>query len=174
MENNNGEEEEKAKVENNTEGTNGQNKSRIEMVWCRVKTALIKLYHVCKSLGGLIFLLVIYNVLGALLFQSIESKKELEVKEDMNKTRQEFLTRFYEETRNYWVNPKNYNQTWIDNTLEIMKAYEGEVRALGTVAGPETVWTFWSALFFCGTIYTTIGMYNISYLHLTMVTYSNN
>lgn len=164
MENNN-EAPPQNKMENNDaeQGINEEQcveeQSKVTMVLGTIKAAVLKFYHMCKSLGGLIILLVIYNVLGALLFQSIESEKEVEVKQEMNATREFYLVKFYNEAKDLWVNHTTYNATFVIKTRALMIKYEQEVRDLGSVAGPDTVWSFWSALFFCGTIYTTIGKF---------------
>lgn len=138
-----------------TESEERIERPKIALILDRIKAAVLKFYHMCKSLGGLIILLVIYNVLGALLFQSIEAEKELEVKQEMSDTRERYLVEFNNIAKDLWFNTTKYTI----KTRELMIQYEQEVRSLGNVAGPNTVWSFWSALFFCGTIYTTIGKF---------------
>lgn len=113
-----------------------------------------------------IFLVVIvflYSVAGAMIFITIEGTNEdifhLNIRQERNKT--------IELIRELWDDEVLASdvELWKGGARRELMKYEEhlyEFYKLGVIDRGEKVWTFWNAVFYCGTIYTTIGYGHIS------------
>ena len=64
--------------------------------------------------------------------------------------------------REYCTDKTLFNQpeNWRGRAANQLMIYEGQLRnhfKHGVTEQEEKIWTFWNAVFYCGTIYTTIG-----------------
>ncbi|ESO82629.1 hypothetical protein LOTGIDRAFT_108839 [Lottia gigantea] len=127
------------------------------MCWTRVKHVLKVLYSYIRSLIGLLFLLIVYSLIGAFIFRAIEAPYETEQKAIIKKERKEIIEQFVN-----FTNLPVLNETELRNQLfNLLKDYEEEVytayKTGVSLSVTKPKWDFYTALFYCGTVYTTIG-----------------
>ncbi|XP_047365639.1 uncharacterized protein LOC124955363 isoform X2 [Vespa velutina] len=113
-----------------------------------------------------IFLVVIvflYSVAGAMIFITIEGTNEdifhLNIRQERNKT--------IELIRELWDDEVLASdvELWKGGARRELMKYEEhlyEFYKLGVIDRGEKVWTFWNAVFYCGTIYTTIEAHTVT------------
>ncbi|XP_043469261.1 TWiK family of potassium channels protein 7 isoform X2 [Leptopilina heterotoma] len=113
-----------------------------------------------------IFLFVIvllYSIAGAMIFVTVEGTQESKFRSDMRKFRNETLSAIKD------LNEDNSSlkdpQIWKGKASNLLSNYEEKLFQFyksGLMDKKEKVWTFWNAVFYCGTIYTTIGYGHIA------------
>ncbi|CAK9795685.1 hypothetical protein ANTPLA_LOCUS472 [Anthophora plagiata] len=119
-----------------------------------------------------IFLFVIvllYSIGGAMIFITIEGTNEDVVHSNIRKERNKTLTTIRElcDDQEYTSNSDLWNGRARNELMEYEEhLYEFYKRGL-TDRGKK-VWTFWNAVFYCGTIYTTIGQFWRAYFVLIL------
>lgn len=127
-------------------------------LWGRVKRLFRKIYKVTSSLVGLIVILIAYSFLGAWIFMMIESRHEEIFKQNISVARNtivdELLTTSLTSVDRVTAT-EQLKEMLVSYEAEIMASYQAGVTSSST----EEVWTFWTSLFFCGTVYSTIGRY---------------
>lgn len=108
----------------------------------------------------LLLFLIIFASLGALLFQWLEQDKEHREKTSVELARNLTIQQLWSIVRNTTTE----GEWWAVANRDLV-AYEKQVEVLlksKAVTDSETrVWGFWGALFYCGTVFTTIGYGNI-------------
>lgn len=111
-----------------------------------------------------LFLVVFaYSMLGALIFVAIEGTNEERYFVKIHDERQAFLSSMYSMTRNRaLVENKDAWTTDADHELDRFVDQLKEHLKHGEGLRKDKVWTLWNAVFYCGTIYTTIGYGHIS------------
>ncbi|NXD22771.1 KCNKI protein, partial [Spelaeornis formosus] len=117
----------------------------------RGKTTCKKLFWAVFPHACFILSLVIYAFLGALMFSHIEGTREVTVSE---------------EYRTFLQNLTYLARRLSDNVTENEKMFKDDIRELFSTAdpvwfiNPEDRWSFFGSLFFCCTVFTTVGYGN--------------
>ncbi|XP_069140159.1 potassium channel subfamily K member 18-like [Argopecten irradians] len=125
-----------------------------------LKKFLTTVYSIIKSLIGLILILIIYTLLGAALFQAVERPYEQEQINNLINYKHQVLKDIKDST--YQLNSGKINLSeWENQTRDLLDEYESTARSSAYGSLSEEKWSFYGALFFCGTVYTTIGYGNI-------------
>ncbi|NWH18322.1 potassium channel subfamily K member 18 [Grus americana] len=117
----------------------------------RGKRACKKIFWAVFPHACFILSLVIYAFLGALMFSHIEGNRKVNLSEEYRK----FL-------QNLWYISRNLS----DNMTENEEIFKEEIHELLNRAerdwfvNPKDIWTFFGSLFFCCTVFTTVGYGN--------------
>ncbi|KFV76983.1 Potassium channel subfamily K member 18, partial [Dryobates pubescens] len=117
----------------------------------RGKRACTKIFWAVFPHACFILSLVIYAFLGALMFSHIEGNRKVNLSEEYRK----FLQGLWDISRNL-----------SDNMTENEEAFRERIYALLNTAerdwfvNPKDIWTFFGSLFFCCTVFTTVGYGN--------------
>ena len=93
-----------------------------------------------KKLFLLLFGFLLYLSLGALMFQAIEDGKN---------TGNKKMTTIYDQMKS------KQNMTW-----EEFQGFVLNIQSLYQSTNHGSKWTFYSSLYFCGSVVTTIGMFD--------------
>ena len=115
-----------------------------------------KIYKVTSSLLGIIVILIAYSFLGAWVFMMIELKHEQSFKQNITVARNAIIVQLLNSSDRVVVTKQlemNLKEMLINYESDIMSAYKA---GISSSSDTET-WGFWSSLFFCGTVFTTIG-----------------
>ncbi|NWI05548.1 KCNKI protein, partial [Tichodroma muraria] len=117
----------------------------------RGKTTCKKVFWAVFPHACFILSLVIYAFLGALMFSHIEGTREVTVSEEYRAFLQDLM---------YLARKLS------DNVTENEKMFKDDIRELFSTAdpvwfiNPEDRWSFFGSLFFCCTVFTTVGYGN--------------
>ncbi|NXD78350.1 KCNKI protein, partial [Halcyon senegalensis] len=117
----------------------------------RGKRACKKIFWAVFPHACFILSLVIYAFLGALMFSHIEGNRKVNLSEEYRK----FL-------QNLWYISRNLS----DNMTENEEVFREKIHVLLNTAerdwfvNPKDIWTFFGSLFFCCTVFTTVGYGN--------------
>ncbi|NXL28497.1 KCNKI protein, partial [Glaucidium brasilianum] len=117
----------------------------------RGKRACKKIFWAVFPHACFILSLVIYAFLGALMFSHIEGNRKVNLSEEYRK----FLQKLWHISRNL-----------SDNMTENEEIFKEEIHVLFNTAdqdwfvNPKDRWTFFGSLFFCCTVFTTVGYGN--------------
>lgn len=141
--------------------------------WQRTARVTKKAFHLVKSEVGLVILLMIYSVIGAAVFMAIEGEAEelaileaeLSEKIESNKMNRHFRNAILNLTQC----DRNRSQVAQDVDLflrnyEIVQVRVSHAQANESVEPRQREWTYFRSLFFCGTVYTTVGKFACSFL----------
>lgn len=134
----------------------------------KIKDFFKKMYAVSKSLLGLSILLVLYSIIGMIMFHWIEYEEELDQRAKVVNFREKTGKELFK------LNSKNLNETeWIEQSRKILEDYEEMIRSSPHDTTQKPLWNMWGSLFFCATIYTTIGklpaIYDVYYMYFLIL-----
>lgn len=121
------------------------------------------LYSIIKSWFGLLILLIIYSVIGAIIFMKIEGPPEKKRRANLIRERLRVGDLLWNLTQNYVGDPQSYDN-WTQYVQEELPRYEDYIYTAyrHSFSSKHEVWDFYGALLYCGTIYTTIGYGHVS------------
>uniref|UniRef100_A0A3Q4FZ90 Potassium channel, subfamily K, member 4a n=1 Tax=Neolamprologus brichardi TaxID=32507 RepID=A0A3Q4FZ90_NEOBR len=106
----------------------------------------------CTTLTTLLVGVMLYLVMGAFVFVTLEKPTETLAHEKLLETKKEFLM------KNYCVTESDFHEL----VQGLMSAVKAGLNVSRVPANLTTRWDIASACFFCGTIITTIGFGNLS------------
>ncbi|XP_014800738.1 PREDICTED: potassium channel subfamily K member 18 [Calidris pugnax] len=117
----------------------------------RGKRACKKIFWAVFPHACFILSLVIYAFLGALMFSHIEGNRKVNLSEEYR----QFLQNLWYISRNLSDNMTENEEIFKDKIHELLNAAERD-----WFVNPKDIWTFFGSLFFCCTVFTTVGYGN--------------
>ncbi|NWY62875.1 KCNKI protein, partial [Chionis minor] len=117
----------------------------------RGKRACKKIFWAVFPHACFILSLVIYAFLGALMFSHIEGNRKVNLSEEYRK----FLQNLWYISRNLSDNMTENEEIFKEKIHELLNAAERD-----WFVNPKDIWTFFGSLFFCCTVFTTVGYGN--------------
>ena len=122
-------------------------------------------YKILSSHVGLTAILIAYSFAGAAVFHAIEGRHDSVVKLDVLEMRKDVIQTLWNSSIDMKVDGAEFAKL-VENELKRYEVQLYEAFGQGIVTEAEVeVWDFWQSLFFCATVYTTIG----NYTHLLLV-----
>ncbi|KAG7200627.1 hypothetical protein KM043_001183 [Ampulex compressa] len=109
----------------------------------------------------LVVIVLLYSIAGAMIFVTVEGTHEQITHHNIRKERNKTL----DEIKELWEDEvlSSNSELWKGKASNVLIAYEKNLYEYfkhGLTDHGEKVWTFWNAVFYCGTVYTTIGECN--------------
>nr|KAG5688098.1 hypothetical protein BaRGS_031291 [Batillaria attramentaria] len=118
-------------------------------------------FKLLRSLLGLVVLLLAYTFLGAWIMMSIEAPAENMQRAEVLHERQTCAELLKNNTKDLQARLMNESE-WERRTEEALLNFEQTVINTGMSTTSKRKWTFFGAVLFCVTTYTTIGYGNIA------------
>lgn len=116
------------------------------------------------TLVKILTVLIVYSVIGAFVFLAIEGEHEKRQLVVIDKERYILLTELYLLASNQ--TGLQDKQQWILEAMKLVDQYEKQLyesyHEFNVVRNKGDKWGFWNTLFYCGTVYTTIGYGHIA------------
>ena len=124
----------------------------------KIQKFLSRVYHFLSSHLGLVIVLLIYSFIGAAIFQAIETPNELkrmQAREINADKGAELLVNWTREAT--YFDKDEIKQFFADK----IRDFPDEISAFVSNSTGDIPqyrhWDFWGSLFFCATVFTTIG-----------------
>jgi len=125
------------------------------------KTIWHRLYQVLSSSIGLVVLLVIYTLIGAGVLCYTEYDRELQMHAELDAVRRRVIDDIVNVTtsksREGRVKARDLSDVSLADAVEALMEEYSDVRLSLNPSLQPPRWTFAGAMYFCGTVYTTIG-----------------
>jgi len=112
-------------------------------------------YSLVKSDLGLIIILLIYSVLGAVVLHHAEYDRERLQLSELAERRRHCISDIVDAATSTDHQHRNLSAT-VERLVD--QYVEHKERLRPSSKAPE--WTYWGAIFFCGTVFTTVGQYS--------------
>ena len=113
------------------------------------------LWKITTSQLGLIIILLGYAFMGASIMQAIEGPNEILEISEIVQLRKDIIAEAWAVSQN--ASYENFTE-FLNNTI---RKFEGKIQIAIThgisTGSDEAVWDYWGSLFFCATVFTTIG-----------------
>jgi len=128
------------------------NEGRCKAIWRRV-------YRLLSSSVGLILLLIIYTVVGAAILHHTEYDREVEMHAELDAVRRRVVADIINltESRDGLVKSRDLSDVTLVDAVEALVIEYGDARESLRPNSNCPRWTFNGAMYFCGTVYTTVG-----------------
>jgi len=129
----------------------------------RCKAMWRRVYRLLSSSVGLILLLIIYTIVGAAILHHTEYDREVEMHAELDAVQRRVvadivnLTTSESRSRDGRVKSRDVSDVTLAAAVEALVVEYGDARQSLNPSSKSPAWTFSGALFFCGTVYTTIG-----------------
>ena len=107
--------------------------TKLERAWRYTKHFLKKFIAFLFSHVGLTCMVVMYAMLGGLLFQKIESPYEREMRKIVTSTKQEYLDKMMEYLDNSTTEDIFRKSQWLEHVDSILNEYKVKMHKVGTV-----------------------------------------
>ncbi|KAL8599884.1 hypothetical protein ACOMHN_025416 [Nucella lapillus] len=124
-------------------------------------TCLKMMVRWVRSVGGLIVLLLAYTFFGAWIMITIEGPAEVQQKQKVYTVRESIADELKNNTRALQTGQMNDTE-WKRRTDDLLLELETVTHSTGVASISKKKWTFFGAVLFCVTTYTTIGYGNIA------------
>ena len=136
--------------------------------WCR--TAWGGVHRVLSSSVGLVLLLIIYTVVGAAVLHHTESKREQQLHAQLDDIRRRVVADIINVTSRDRVTSRDPSDEAATADAVEARLVEYSDARVSLRPNLKPTWTFAGALYFCGTVYTTIGQFRLQRTsHFTVV-----
>ncbi|KAL1137958.1 hypothetical protein AAG570_009653 [Ranatra chinensis] len=123
----------------------------------------------------LFFVIAAYSLLGGLAFHYIEGRAEKKHVADILNNRKDLLLqirgRTYTVLQNFRdigpLETQEDEEQWMGQSTKALREYEAVLKEYFKIdanilaKGDKPDWDYWSSVFYCGTIYTTIGEFHL-------------
>jgi len=120
-----------------------------------------RIYWLLSSSVGLIILLVVYTLAGAALLRYTEYHREVEMHAELDAVRRRVVADIVNITtsrsRDGRLKSRDLSDVALADAVEALVVEYGDARLSLNPSETSPSWTFAGAIYFCGTVYTTIG-----------------